>query len=233
MENAVRPPATGKLVLGITILLIGVLFTIDNLGFDVPSSIWKLWPVVLVAIGLSNVLRTGPSGKVSGWVLLAVGAVLLLRNFGWLPFRISQLWPVVLVIIGVRMVLAASGRGGGGASPETADSWVNGWVAFGGIERKVASAGFRGADLGAFCGGFDLDLRAATPVPEGARIDVFAWWGGGEIRVPPDWQVTMNVLPLFAGYEDKTVRSESVPGTPVKRLVVTGTLVMGGLTVKN
>ncbi|KAA0253325.1 hypothetical protein FBQ97_00830 [Acidobacteria bacterium ACD] len=234
MESAVRPPATGKLIAGVTILLVGVLFTLDNLGVVEARHFWTLWPVALVAIGLSQVLNPSPSGKATGWIVLAIGLLLLVRNLGWLPFRISQLWPLILVAVGVRIVLGASGRRlSGERTAESAAATLNEWVAFGGIDRKVTSGEFVGGDLAAFCGGWDVDLRRATPVPEGARIDVFAWWGGGEIRVPPDWEVTMSLLPLFAGYEDKTVRPETpLEGAP-KRLLVTGTIVMGGVTVKN
>ena len=233
METAVRPSA-GKLIAGVTLLLVGILFTLDNLGLAEARHFWTLWPVALVAIGLSQVLRPSPAGRTTGWIVLAIGVLFLLRNFGWLPFRISQLWPLILVVIGVRVVMGASGRRlSGQGSAEYAASTLNEWVAFGGIERNVSSDAFRGGDLAAFCGGWDIDLRKSTPVPEGARIDVFAWWGGGDIRVPPDWEVTMSVLPLFGGYEDKTVRPETPAAGVPKRLLVTGTVVMGGITVKN
>jgi len=44
---------------GIVLLLVGVLFLADNLGFDI--DIWDIiadfWPVVLIGIGLKGVLQ--------------------------------------------------------------------------------------------------------------------------------------------------------------------------------
>jgi hypothetical protein len=54
-------------------------------------------------------------------------------------------------------------------------------------------------------------------------------WGGIEIKVPPDWTVVSKVDPILGGYEDKTTS----PKDELKRFVVRGTVVMGGLEVKN
>ena len=54
-------------------------------------------------------------------------------------------------------------------------------------------------------------------------------WGGIEIRVPPDWTVISRVDPILGGYEDKT----TPPKDDSKRFVVRGSVVMGGIEVKN
>ena len=79
-------------------------------------------------------------------------------------------------------------------------------------------------------GGCEIDLRQASIEPgTEAVIDVFALWGGIEIKVPDDWTVVTRVTPLMGGVEDKT----RVPQTTDKRLVVNGFVVMGGVVVKN
>ncbi len=72
-----------------------------------------------------------------------------------------------------------------------------------GVNRGNNSRAFRGGDLTAIMGGCDIDLRQAA-INGDAVIDVFAVWGGIEIRVPEDWSVVFHVTPLLGGVEDKT-----------------------------
>jgi predicted membrane protein len=102
----------------------------------------------------------------------------------------------------------------------------------GGVVRRSNSQTFEGADLTAVMGGCEIDLRQASMVAGGeAVIDVFAFWGGIDIKVPEDWTVIVRAIPLMGGVEDKT----RVPpaATTSKRLVIRGIVVMGGVVVKN
>jgi hypothetical protein len=76
-------------------------------------------------------------------------------------------------------------------------------------------------------------LRQASIAPgTEAVIDVFAFWGGIEIKVPEDWIVINRVMPLMGGVDDKTRTPNPTP--PVeKRLVISGIVVMGGVGLKN
>ena len=55
----------------------------------------------------------------------------------------------------------------------------------GGVIRRSNSQTFEGADLTAVMGGCEIDLRQASMAPGGeAVIDVFAFWGGIDVKVP-------------------------------------------------
>jgi hypothetical protein len=54
-------------------------------------------------------------------------------------------------------------------------------------------------------------------------------WGGIEIKVPDEWEVVNRGNAFLGGFEDKT---RPLPGAN-RRLVVTGTAIMGGVEVKN
>jgi len=95
---------------------------------------------------------------------------------------------------------------------------------------RSTSAAFRGADLAAFMGGVTLDLTDAKMERDEAVIDVLAFWGGIEVRVPPEWSVTSRVMPIMGGYEDKTRPSGAAP---TKRVLLRGMVVMGGIEVKS
>jgi predicted membrane protein len=99
----------------------------------------------------------------------------------------------------------------------------------GGVSRGNNSRAFRRADLLAIMGGCEIDLRQAAINGE-AVIDVFAMWGGIEIRVPEDWTVVSRVVPLMGGIVDKTRPPQ---GASAHRLVLRGCAFMGGIEIKN
>src|SRR5262245_26373426 len=110
----------------------------------------------------------------------------------------------------------------------TKESDFSSSVILGGIERRNTSSAFRGADASALLGGVKLDLSDATMEGDQARIHVSAFMGGVELRIPRDWTVVNHVTPVMGGVEDHT-RS----GDGSKRLVVEGTVFMGGLEIRN
>ena len=77
-------------------------------------------------------------------------------------------------------------------------------------------------------GGVQLDFRDATMEGNEARIDVTAVMGGVDIRIPRSWTVVNHVTPVMGGVQDHT---RSTDGN--KRLVIEGTVLMGGLKIKN
>jgi predicted membrane protein len=219
----------------VVLALLGVLYTLDNFGLVEIQHVERLWPVILIAIGGSHLAQSWKTRPFGGLVLVALGVFFLLRNFRIIHFPLGRLVPLVLVVIGLRMAFGALGGRAGqwdrARGAESPDVWLRGFVAFGGLERHVTSQEFRGGDLGAFCGGWEVDLTKAAMADREATIDVFAWWGGGEIRVPDGWNVVVRTLPILGGVGDKT--RHPVPGTETGILVLTGTLVMGGVEVKN
>lgn len=99
----------------------------------------------------------------------------------------------------------------------------------GGVTRGNNSRAFRRADLFAFMGGCEIDLRKAAINGE-AVVDLFCMWGGIEIRVPEDWTVVSQILPLMGGVDDKTRPPQAATA---HRLTLRGMALMGGVEIKN
>jgi hypothetical protein len=55
--------------------------------------------------------------------------------------------------------------------------------------------------------------------------------GGFELIIPRNWDVTVNVLPVFGGVSNKAVRDATAG--PAKQLVIEGVAIMGGIDIKN
>ena len=76
----------------------------------------------------------------------------------------------------------------------------------------------------------EIDLRpAGITDPNEPVLEVFALWGGIEVRVPADWTVISQVDPILGGFEDKT----QPPKEETKRFIIRGPVIMGGIEVTN
>jgi hypothetical protein len=78
-------------------------------------------------------------------------------------------------------------------------------------------------------GGCDVDLRDAMPTTDPIAIQVFAMWGGIDIRIPPGWVVEIEAWPILGGVVDNT----QAPALPAHRVILRGMAFMGGVEIKN
>ena len=230
MSNGTVPRVTPQLLLGIFVIAVGVLFTLDNLGIVQSGAYLRFWPVALIAIGLLKLwqVRDRAGGALGGLVFTIAGLWLLLEQTTVVRISFWDMWPLVLVLFGTYLVWqGATGRRGRPASGD-AQSSMNAIALLGGVEQSNCSREFRGGNLTAIMGGCEIDLRQAAIDGE-AFLDVFALWGGIEVRVPEDWIVVSRVLPVLGGSVNKT---RVAPGA-AHRLIVRGFAIMGGVEIKN
>jgi predicted membrane protein len=80
-------------------------------------------------------------------------------------------------------------------------------------------------------GGIELDMRKAASTLQEIVIEVNAVFGGIEVRVPENWNVTVRGAGIFGGYEDKIFRAPLDAKQP--HLIVNGFAVFGGVTIQN
>jgi predicted membrane protein len=155
---------------------------------------------------------------------------MVLNRAGVLHISIGSLWPLILVAIGLSFVLR-SGRRKHVAEEITGDSdSVRGSAILGGIEQSNSSKRFSGGSVSAILGGHDLDLREADmPEHSEAVLDVFAFMGGVEIKVPREWTVVVDASAFLGGFENKTSPSQH----GLKTLRISGSAVMGGVEIKS
>jgi hypothetical protein len=229
-DTSPRSDTMSRLVIGVSLIAAGVLFTLHNFGVIEIGNFWKFWPLVLVAVGLAKLANRS---FLTGVALCMVGGLFLARNFGGLHFRLSYLLPLVFVFIGLRIVFAQRPGARSWDASANPGGTLNEWAVFGGGERRIISPNFQGGQANAVFGGFNLDLRDSKMAGDHATIDIFCFCGGGELRVSEDWNVILKVVPIFGGTDDKSRHSTGEPGKAQKQLLVTGFILFGGLGIKN
>lgn len=235
---------SGRIVVGVVLLVLAVLFTLNALDLDVFQRITEFaatwWPAALIVIGVVGLVSGGSFGF--NLVLALVGLGLLAEKvLGSDTFSLGRfLVPFVLLVVAIlvfssafrtkrpRPAPAPSDPG----RPASGEEQVHVFSAFGGHDARNASPAFRHAEVTAIFGGSSLDLRDATIAPEGARIEATALFGGAEVVVPEGWALEVASTPIFGGVDNRTVNpGKAADGQPT--LHVNATAVFGGVGIKN
>lgn len=228
-EKTVAPVAL-RLAFGLGIMTIGLLLTLDNFGVLDTRRFVRLWPVLLIVAGVAKLThRLKAKARPAGYLFIVVGLVLLLVNFGLLQLRLA--FAIFLLAIGAAIVLRAA-RSPVPAAPATVTDpsrHLDVSVFMGAIKRALSTEDFRGGTVWAVMGGCEIDLTKASMLDREVVVNVFAVWGGIEIRVPADWLVESRGTALLAAFEDTSLP----PGDDRKKLIVTGTAIMAGVEIKN
>jgi hypothetical protein len=232
---ALKPRLSSQVIVGLLIVAAGVIFTLDNLGIISAPDYLRFWPVALVLIGATKVwqARLDGHGWLSGLLFLGVGSYMLINRIAYIRIDPREIFPAFLVIIGGYLVWHGVFGRSRTARPGDGLNRFSALAIMGGAARRSNSQAFEGADLTAIMGGFDVDLRDASIAPNTqAVIDVFAFWGGLELKVPEDWVVINRVMPLMGGVDDKTRTPIAATAAP-KELIVRGIVIMGGISIRN
>ena len=230
----------GRVVFGLFVLAFGVLALLDNLNIIGGHVLQAWWPMVFVALGVMRLVQ-GPSAHavVFSIGLIALGGAMTASNLGVLQFHARDWWPVLVIFVGASLVVR-------GFRPATTDGrWgrlrghrhderlehgarIDASAVMSGIVLRNDSQDFQGGDISTVMGAVEIDLSQAAIAGE-ARLHLSIIMGGVEIKVPRGWSITIVGTPTLGGIEDRTLP----PLVPGPRLVIEGSVVMGGVEISN
>ena len=229
-----------RVVFGLFIIVVGLFALLDNLHVFDARLVQPFWPLVFVAMGA---LRLSSSHRLTQFLfgvgMMVVGAGMTLNNLGIIHFQMRDLWPLVLIFVGLNVLTRGFTRGTDGQPlpaprPGKRDerfehgSRIDASAMMSGIVLKNDSQEFSGGEINAVMGAVEIDLRQAAIAAE-AVLHLSVIMGGVEIRVPREWSVSVNGTPMLGGIEDKT----APPMVPGKRLIIEGSVIMGGVEITN
>ena len=227
-----------RIVFGAFIVAVGVFALLDNLHLFDARLVQPFWPLVFVALGALNLAHARrPARFIVGGGLVLLGAGMTLQNLGLFHFEWRQLWPLALIFLGINVLsrgfrprgeFTCAGEPGQREARLEHGSRLDAYATLSGVVLQNDSPDFTGGVVSAVMGGVEIDLRQAAIASE-AVLHLSVIMGGVEIRVPREWSVVLNGSPLLGGIEDKTVP----PMMPGKRLVIEGSVIMGGVEITN
>ena len=229
MNQEIRPkPDRGPVIGGVVFIVVGLFLLLEKLGFLPAGLVLHFWPSIFIVIGIVKLVYAG--GRPTGAVLIGLGVLLQLNEMGITHLHFWDLWPVLIILAGLAMLWQAFMRDkpAVSGSPQFDAVYV-----FGGGDRQVNTKNFTSGTLFAMFGGYKVDFSHADMEGNQAVLEAHAIFGGGEIRVPENWLVSVQGVGIFGAYEDKTRHFQPDPAQPSKTLIIRGVAVFGGIEVKN
>ncbi|HEV8132760.1 MAG TPA: DUF5668 domain-containing protein [Acidobacteriota bacterium] len=235
MASKIAPRFSATLIFGLLFICWGTFQLLDRFGIVHEENFWRFWPLALMAIGLAKIFSPGESGRFWGAMFLIAGAILLTSNLGYtihgVRIHLWDLWPLLFIAIGVNLIWNVLTRSRRSTPNGRSISDLNEFTVLGGGERRINAPDFRGGEVCAIFGGYKIDLTKAGLEGQEAELEATAVFGGVEIRVPEDWNVTVKGVGIFGGFSDK--RNQRKIEGPTQHLIVKGVAAFGGVEVKN
>jgi hypothetical protein len=111
---------SGQLIVGSALMLMGILFLLDNADVINIGPVWNLWPLILVAAGAGKFLnaREGKEQIEGAW-LAFIGLWLYVSMNHVFGLRFGTSWPLMVIAWGVTILWKSTLKpAGGGAQKE-------------------------------------------------------------------------------------------------------------------
>ncbi len=159
-------------------------------------------------------------------IIFTVIQLLVLGVITW--STLASWWPLVIILIGAGIIINHYQRDK--SKVFTRDN-IDLMAILGEAQNTIKSSSFKGGDLTAVLGGVELDLRDSQTGPEPAIINVTVLLGGAEIRVPDDWDLKINVVPVLGGVDDNRTRMSNSSPKEKPDLIINGMVALGGLDI--
>jgi hypothetical protein len=216
---------SNRTTLGFALIAVGLAFALDSAGLLGPAGLGRWWPLYLIAVGIVKVRQPREDGQAAaGTAFLLVGGFFQAASL----LTIASSSALLTIATGLFLLW----RGLAAPPPEVgalADSpYVSEMALVGFIRRRQSSTSFQGGSVTAVMGGIELDLRKAALGGGTAYLDVVAFWGGIEIKVPAGWAVDGRVIAMMGAFENKV---DSPPSPTGPKLVVRGHALMGAVVI--
>ena len=225
--------------IGIGVLWVGVILLLFRAGVisgDL-SSVLVSWPLLLTYLGVLGLMSRQVFG---GAILTVIGVIFLLLRIGHyfpgiLPDFLANidyyLWPIIIMTIGVLLIFFFRKNKNNftqidGHTSEYKSAFLSGYKSS--FQGKM----FEGASYKSILSGITVDLRGALVKGDQVTIDVNIILGGIELHLPSNCAVVNQTNGILGGVEDKRIPSTGLPSQDFT-LVITGSILLGGLEINN
>lgn len=219
------PKLHGRIIAGIILILIGAFFFLDNYDLIYIPSHFIRWQYLLIIVGL---LYLGLAhNKTAGIILVAIGV------FGLYP----GLWPLIFVLIGVKIIWGRRlsvlrMRHPLNDIDANESNYIDQINLFGGGKKFLTTDQFKGGSIISIFGGSEVNMQNCQLAEGVNTLEVTSIFGGSTLIMPADWNIEVDVLPLFGGFSDNRIKDPNAKFINDKKLIIKGVALFGGGEIK-
>ena len=244
-NSARRSGLGGRVLFGVLVIAVGVLFLVDKAGIAELDSLLDWWPSLIILYGAWRLIANRFRSLFLPLLLIFGGVVLQLRELDTADV-FSTIWPAFLIALGVAIVIGGmrsrNRRQRGGSSSHSASTIIDvdlgapadaddGTLhAVAGSQDRIVSGDFYDGSINVVMGNGTLDMRDATIVDKPATLEVSVVMGEVKVRVPTEWNVRIVNSSQIGDTKD-TRRSQNNSDDP--DLIIRGSVTMGSLQITN
>jgi len=207
---------------GIMVFL-GVIFLFNN---NIDNADRIVWPIAIIAFGIWLILRRSKHGDPQFW-----GKRFKQGSFDKGHFQYDQTPDSVDYVVKDEDPVKDTFTPPPFTHASTGDDFLDTVSIFGGVNKTILSKNFRGGDIVNIFGGAELDFTQAD-ISGRVVIDITQIFGATKIIVPSNWQIVTDLAAVFAGVDDKRIKSTASPNND-KILILKGTSIFAGVDIRS
>lgn len=214
-----------KKVFGLIVVVVGGLLLLSNFNvINLESIMGTVLSVGIFAIGLAGLIEKKRFDFIMSAFVIG-GALYFAANINLIKYSTAKeiIWPLVIIALGLALIFSFTKK-----TSDTKNSSSYSAI-FSGVEQKNISQEYESSDITTIFGGAEIDYRKINIKGDKGYINVTSIFGGSTIFVPEDVKITLTGLPILGGAENKATSNEKAK----KELIITYTVVCGGLEIKN
>ena len=242
-NSARRSGLGGRVLFGVLVIAVGVLFLVDKAGIAELDGLLDWWPSLIILYGAWRLIANRFRSLFLPLLLIFGGVVLQLQQLDTADV-FGTIWPAFLIALGVAIVIGGmrsrNRRQRGGSSSHSASTIIDvdlgapadaddGTLhAVAGSQDRIVSGDFYDGSINVVMGNGTLDMRDATIVGKPATLEVSVVMGEVKVRVPAEWNVRIVNSSQMGDTKD-TRRSQNNSDDP--DLIIRGSVTMGSLQI--
>jgi hypothetical protein len=100
--------SAGKLAFGLALVAVGALSFVDAIDLWEPDRLWRLWPLILIALGVASEIDALRARKSDGGsFLIGIGVWMLAGTQHFFGLTVRTAFPLAVAVVGIGVIVHA------------------------------------------------------------------------------------------------------------------------------